>query len=96
MLLSKVFVKCMKKYYSKYTNMNIAKYQDLFLLFKLQAITFTKYQCLNIVVSGEKFNILLTNNYVSFEQLGPESYYPTNRRQYSTFTSGPRVNICQQ
>ena len=46
MLLSKGFVKCMKKYYSKYTNMNVAKYQDLFMLFKLQAITFTKYQCL--------------------------------------------------
>ena len=46
MLLSKVFVECMKKYYSKCTNMNVAKYQDLLMLFKLQAITFTKYQCL--------------------------------------------------
>ena len=46
MLLSKVFIKCMKKFYSKYTNMNVVKYQDLFMLFKLQAITFTNYQCL--------------------------------------------------
>ena len=43
MLLSKGFVKYIKKYYKKYTNMNVAKYQDLFMLYKLQAVTFTKY-----------------------------------------------------
>ena len=42
-LLSKGFVKWFRQYYSKYTNMHVAKYQVLFLVFKMQAIIFMKY-----------------------------------------------------
>ena len=54
--------------------MNVAKYQDLFMLFKLQAIIFLQNISAFNIVSGKSFNILLTNNYVSFEQLGPDRY----------------------
>ena len=68
MLLSKGFVKCIKKYYSKYTNMNVAKFEIFSCCSSYKELRLQTISSFN-KVSGESFNILLINTYVNFEQL---------------------------